>query len=365
MMFYDFRCFCGVLLLLVRSVSALPYGLGTAVLLTMAQFNPIFISGFPRSGTTMVAAILDRHSAIAIPPETYFFEAMKGMRDMPSDSPRPQLMDHLLNAYGMRDLGLQSNAVCPLLNGAEFKPKHIFRAILTAYQQQRSKPMIGEKTPRHMMQADKLLAWYPEAKMIFVIRDGRDAVASILKVPWRNHDIVRLHAATWRRYMAIACQIKQRFENRCIFVKYEDIVSRPEEQVRRLDQFCGVPFEAQQVSASVPTRVVPKWEEPWKLLATGPIEPDHTGQWRTVFTPTDQWALNHTMSPYLKLLGYRDYTLSGCPLPRRLWLAATGLLLRTGETRKIYRAALARFESSQRNESVCQLEEIPQPSKVV
>ncbi|MDA8378229.1 MAG: sulfotransferase [Planctomycetia bacterium] len=364
MILNDLRFFYSVIPLLVRSVTALPDGLGAAVFLTMAQFNPIFITGFPRSGTTMVAAILDRHSDIAISPETYFFQAMKDVNDTPSARPRQQIMDHLLNAYGMRDLKLQSEDVCPLLNGTEFTPRHILQAVLTAYQRQRGKPLIGEKTPRHIMQAGKLLAWYPEAKMIFVIRDGRDAVASILKVPWRNHEIVRLHAATWRRYMKVAYQIHQRDPNRCIFVKYEDVLSHPEVQVRRLDHFCGVPFEAQQVSASVPTQVVPKWEEPWKLLATGPIEPDHIGNWRTIFTPEDQWALNDTMRPYLKLFGYRDYTLSGCPMPRRLWLAATGLLLRTGETRKIYRSALARFDSRKRNEPACQ-QEIPQPSSVV
>src|SRR4051812_23700973 len=43
--------------------------------LTMSDedFEPILIVGHPRSGTTLLATILNRHSQVAIPPETSFF----------------------------------------------------------------------------------------------------------------------------------------------------------------------------------------------------------------------------------------------------------------------------------------------------
>ena len=186
------------------------------------------------------------------------------------------------------------------------------------------------------MEAEKLLAWYPDSKMIFVLRDGRDAVASMLKVAWRGHGIARLHAVTWRRYLQTAQRWHREFPHRFLFVKYEDILSHPQEQVTRLDRFCNVPFEPAQVDASIATHVVPKWEEPWKSLATRPFDSGRVGQWRTAFSQDDQWALNHTMAPYLAQFGYDDHTLSNCPMNRRLWLGATGLLLRTGETRRIY-----------------------------
>ncbi len=37
------------------------------------KFNPIFIVGHPRSGTTLLATILNRHSEVAVPPELSFF----------------------------------------------------------------------------------------------------------------------------------------------------------------------------------------------------------------------------------------------------------------------------------------------------
>ena len=38
-----------------------------------ADFAPIFIVGHPRSGTTMLARLFDRHSQLAVHTETFFF----------------------------------------------------------------------------------------------------------------------------------------------------------------------------------------------------------------------------------------------------------------------------------------------------
>ena len=333
----EFRQFYGIIMVLAKCLWTHPLT-QRALITGSAPFSPIFITGFPRSGTTLVAAILDRHSSIAIPPETHFFEAMKLVEDQPSHSSSTNLVECLLNTPRMRDLGLHPSDVYPFIRQRPALPRDIFQAVLTAYGHRRGKPLIGEKTPCHLMQAKKLLAWYPNSKMIFVLRDGRDAVASLLKVAWRGHGIARLHAVTWRRYIQVAERMRHDFPDRFIFVKYEDILLHPEEQVSRLNKFCDVLFEPAQVDASVATHVVPPWEKAWKSLATQPFDLSRVGGWRTEFSEDDQWAVSHTMAPYLKQFGYDDHTLLNCPMTRRLRLAATGLLLRTGETRRIYQA---------------------------
>ncbi len=330
-----FRQLCGTLFVLAQCLWMHPLT-QCAVATGAVPFSPIFITGFPRSGTTLVAAILDRHSSITISPETHFFEAMKLVEDQPCQSSSTNFVERLLNTPRMRDLALQPDDVYPFITQRPFVPRDVFQAVLTAYRHRMGKSIIGEKTPCHLMQAEKLLTWYPHSKMIFVLRDGRDAVASILKVAWRGHGIARLHAVTWRRYIQIAQRMRREYPHRFLFVKYEDILSHPQEQVSRLDQFCHVRFEPAQVDASIATHVVPKWEEPWKSLATRPFDSGRIGHWRTEFSQDDKWTLNHTMAPYLQQFGYHDHLLSDCPMNRRLWLAATGLLLRTGETRRIY-----------------------------
>jgi hypothetical protein len=337
MLIQDYGQFYGIMFMLANCLRMHAL-MQCSVITASVPFSPIFITGFPRSGTTLVAAILDRHSSIAIPPETHFFEAMKLVDGEPSRSSSTTLVEYLLNTPRMRDLGLHPTDVYPFLTQRPFLPRDVFQAVLTAYRHRRGKPLIGEKTPGHLMHATQLLTWYPRSKMIFVLRDGRDAVASILNVAWRGHGIARLHAVTWRRYIQFAERMRRDFPDRFLFVKYEDILLHPEEQVSRLDNFCNVLFEPAQVDASIVTHVVPQWENAWKSLAAHPFDLSRVGRWRTEFSQDDQWALNHTMAPYLQQFGYDDHTLSNCPITRRLRLAATGLLLRTGETRRIYHA---------------------------
>src|SRR3989337_2699567 len=42
-------------------------------LMTSSEFRPIFVGGCQRSGTTALAVMLDRHTQIAMLPETQFF----------------------------------------------------------------------------------------------------------------------------------------------------------------------------------------------------------------------------------------------------------------------------------------------------
>jgi hypothetical protein len=43
------------------------------------DFKPFFIVGCPRSGTTLLSVLLDRHSSVAVPPETFFFHVFSGV----------------------------------------------------------------------------------------------------------------------------------------------------------------------------------------------------------------------------------------------------------------------------------------------
>ncbi len=45
-----------------------------------------------------------------------------------------------------------------------------------------------EKTPRHIRNIEQILAWQPDAKMILIVRDGRDVAFSMQK---RNGDLMR------------------------------------------------------------------------------------------------------------------------------------------------------------------------------
>ena len=55
----------------------------------MSRFRPIFIVGVSRSGTTMLATILDRHPSIAVPPETQYFHQVRLLQELVKVLPFP------------------------------------------------------------------------------------------------------------------------------------------------------------------------------------------------------------------------------------------------------------------------------------
>ena len=64
---------------------------------------PIFILGTPRSGTTLTAQILNRHSRVFIAGETHFFDDIYSLRtnkeDVCSDSSMEKIVDSLTSIY--------------------------------------------------------------------------------------------------------------------------------------------------------------------------------------------------------------------------------------------------------------------------
>ena len=69
------------------------------------NFDPIFVVGCQRSGTTALAVMLDRHSSIAVPPETHFFARLN---PLPGRSHSLTHAQRIARAMRCTDLGAAS-----------------------------------------------------------------------------------------------------------------------------------------------------------------------------------------------------------------------------------------------------------------
>ncbi|NNM85718.1 MAG: sulfotransferase [Phycisphaerales bacterium] len=296
-------------------------------------FAPIFIVGFPRSGTTLLAVLLDRHPDIAVGPESHFFEVIKQLH-LPHTLTPPELDDGLariLAAPRMRDLELSVDVVRLWLQpGSSVDAASILAAILQAYRAKRGKAIIAEKTPQHLLELDALLRWYPTSKVICMLRDGRDAVASMLQVPWRSHSSARLYALQWNRYFKLIESAQKRYPQRVLVVRYEDLASQPEPQLQRIGLFIGVQFDPAQLDATQESSAVPQWELGWKASAEAAPNQDYMGQWQTRLSTREQQIVKTTLHDSLRRAGYLS---SEAPRPAGVtcnWTLARGFF------RKIY-----------------------------
>jgi hypothetical protein len=99
--------------------------------------------------------------------------------------------------------------------------------------------MWGDKSPAYIRHMELLLEHFPNARIVHIVRDVRDYCVSIRKA-WRKD--VRRAAHLWARDVAVAHRICMQHPQRCIEVRYEELLQSPEAQMRRLCAFLDLQY---------------------------------------------------------------------------------------------------------------------------
>lgn len=243
-----------------------------------AAFRPVFVVGCPRSGTTLLSVMLDRHSEVAVPPETHFAarvvpyafpESSKissGIEALPVQAVRD-----LLHRTPLNDLKLDPAAVIMRLRGCPASPATLLRSVLEEYAARRNKPKVAEKTPGHELYVEQLSAWFPQARFVWIVRDGRAVVKSQRRMHWIHEPIWQL-SLHWRRSAIQALRFEAAHPDNIFRVRYEDLLRDPHRTLGPLHRFLGIRLEPQQLRPNGPSGVIPACENGWKMKANQPID---------------------------------------------------------------------------------------------
>ncbi len=282
--------------------------------------RPVFIVGSERSGTTLLTVLLGRHPRMVATPETHFCYRLSPRRFF-ATLPRSRLIADLAAMDRFADLECDPREVAAVLRRLPPTPAGCFEALLTHLAERQGKEIVVEKSPHHVFAGDMLLEHFPEARIVHIVRDGRDTVLSIHRTGWSwvGSNLPR-YAVTWHRCVAAGLGLEQRHPQRVARVRFEDLVRRPEEELQRLCCFLGVTYQPEMLTAATPSPAVPAWEAKVKAKATTLPDPSRIHAWRETLLPADRWLLNALMAPYLERLHYPEPGLEDCPPLRRCLL---------------------------------------------
>jgi hypothetical protein len=145
----------------------------------LAGAQPLFVLGPPRSGTTLVARLLDAHPQVLVTNETRIFT-------------------FLHQAFAQIPTGDRGGLHCARVHGAEIVDtlRAHGRALvresyerIAAVEQRRGLRYWGDKNPHFAACLDLVEDWFPEARFVVVRRDPRDIVCSILEM-WARMELV-------------------------------------------------------------------------------------------------------------------------------------------------------------------------------
>jgi hypothetical protein len=94
-----------------------------------------------------------------------------------------------------------------------------------------------EKTPEHVRKIERIFAKYPDARVLFAVRDGRDVTVSMRKRFGDFEKSLRLWIDDNRR------GLKWAGDPRVMMVRYEDLAKQYDETMPRVCEFIGEAFE--------------------------------------------------------------------------------------------------------------------------
>lgn len=204
--------------------------------------NLIFILSLPRSGSTLLGAILGNHSQISCPPEPWF---LLRLREIIGNSSLPKIYDDHWASVGTR---------CFIPQEAFIECARSFA--LSAYNEhlrgKRCNIMV-DKTPRYYHIIDFIELLFPKAIKIWLMRDPLDVAASY-KSAWAisSDEIVgrkiEPHSFDFILGLHVLSKFFEKDSPYKYRLRYEDMVADPCGTIARLCDFSGIQFEQDMVN---------------------------------------------------------------------------------------------------------------------
>lgn len=266
--------------------------------------RPIFIIGAPRSGTSMLYAILRTHSSLA---------------NWPGEAHEVWEYDYHPALHGW-----ESNA----LDASDVEPEAAARIKRSFFLVSGGRKRLIDKTPRNAPRVGFIDALFPDARFIYLKRDGRDNTNSLINA-WRTpryrtyalpepHSIPGVDPKWWKFILysgwradtkgplEVVCAKQWAFSNdramaglaslaadRWTEVRYEEFITDPESHTARLMSFLDLSYEDAVRAKAAAAKTTP----------INVVTPPELGKWRKE-NPNEIAAVEDILAPTMEAMGY-------------------------------------------------------------
>lgn len=240
----------------------------------------IFVVGNSRSGTTMMARMLGRHSKIHAFGELHIIERLVTPSNMGGGITKEEATKIVGTIISIEKNGFfckhnlleNSDEIASVLSEIEQSPAggfdvlKVFESALLYETKKNSKEIPCEQTPRNLFYLDEIFNEFPCARVVYMVRDPRDVMLS-QKKKWQRRFLgaanipvreairawVNYHPYTISRLWVANERYVSRFvhHERLLQVKFEQLLEDPESEIRRVCKHLGVDFEKDMLQVPV------------------------------------------------------------------------------------------------------------------
>ena len=230
-----------------------------------AHDRPIFITGMPRTGTTLVERIISGHPSVASGGELYNFSvAVK------------QVIGSVSSEFISADIIEQFAAInAEKLGKAYIESTHYLAG---------DKSYVVDKLPLNILYAGLMIEALPAAKVICLDRNPLDTIVSNYRQLFSFQDstfgysLNLEHAARYYiEFRKLSEQLLHIYPDNFYRVNYEALVNNPEVEIRKLLDFCGLSWDEACLHIDQNTKPVATASS---VQVRQPITAAGVGQWQ-------------------------------------------------------------------------------------
>jgi hypothetical protein len=300
-----------------------PAGIADPVV-ACAEARKVFVVGCPRSGTTWVARIFANQPEVVAGRESHLYPRLwrpirdRGPRDIRTWArifyglERGRVLDRPAGLHHYIDRASLAALARPFVSTTLDRravAAGLVRGVLDAFfAREGGSPehVLIEKTPLHVLYAKELLADFPEARIIEVRRDGRDACVSMQMRATREPAVPADRSAQARLWVqciraGLALQDDPAFRDRVTVVRYEDLKGDPSREIDRLYRAAGLESTPALVAEALGQTDLAKFA----LGAGGMHFRGEVGSWVEHFSDDDERVFREIAGDVFEAAGYR------------------------------------------------------------
>jgi len=232
--------------------------------------SPIFIVGFPRSGTTLLQAMLLTQKNICSFPETHYFSTL-GQHDRTSIDKTDALFSDLENKIKMKLPLLIKEKFSSISKNDTISKKSLFEEIvrfsisLQSEIYKTNKIRWIEKSPEHIFHLSIIKEFYPNVKILNIIRYPLNSIYSWKKIWKDNHSFSSL-AYRFRDGVECFRKFNQSYPGNALTIKYEDLIKYPNKEISKISTFLNIEFSSSLLEKNMSSQAnrVIRPDEFWK-----------------------------------------------------------------------------------------------------
>lgn len=272
------------------------------------NLKPIFIMGCQRSGTTMLGSLLAAAENSFALPELVFLYPL--LLDGPTDAAGlDRRYERLRSHFRHRAIGTPYSKERFLASFRTGDVRDRFSEYIANYVERNGveiddeRPLFWvEHSPTNRDYVEELIDVYPQAKFIHIIRDPRSTYISMKKLPrfnvWEPHKF----CDEWIYAVSKSYLFATTMPDRVVEVRYEDILMRPAEELRRLCAFVGAAYRDDMLKGGGIR--LPKFTLGQHALVNKPVNPAKSEEWRKELDPQEEAIIVRLTKEWMHHYGY-------------------------------------------------------------